>query len=105
MLLVDDDDAGVGDRREDRRPGADDGARVAPPDPVPRLGRAPLRQRRVEERRAAAELALELAGEHGRQRDLRDEPDGAPAAPSASAIARRYTSVLPLPVTPWRSAG
>ena len=87
VLLVDDEEAGVGHGREGRRAGADDGERVARANPVPGLGPLSLREGRVQHGRALGELPPELAGEDRGERDLRHEPDR--AAPGVERRANR----------------
>ncbi len=80
MLLVDDDHAQVGYGREDRRPGADDDARLARGD-AGVLGAAPGRgDAAVEDGDRVTEAGGEARGGLRRERDLRHEHDRAPPA-------------------------
>ena len=80
MLLVDDDQAEPADRREDRRAGADDDARLAARDPLTLV--APLRvgEPRVEDRDPVAEARADPADGLRRERDLGHEHDRAEPA-------------------------
>ena len=64
--------------------------------------RSAAAQRRMHDHDAGAEAAPESIDELRRQRDFRHQHQRLAAVPRcAAAITRRYTSVLPLPVTPY----
>ena len=75
VLLVDADQPEVADRREDRRPRADDDARLAPRDPLALVAALRIGQARVQDREPVAEARREAAGCLRRQRDLRHQHD------------------------------
>ena len=79
MLLVDDDQPDVGERRDDRQPRPDDDVDVAGPDPPPLVGPLALAEARVDERDPRVEVGPEPIDERQRQGDLRDEHEGRPA--------------------------
>jgi hypothetical protein len=79
VLLVHDEQPGVGHRRERRGPRTDHRARVARAHALPRVGALALGQRGVQDGGERAELARELAREDGRQRDLGHQPHRAAA--------------------------
>ena len=80
MLLVDDDQPEPGQRREDRRAGADDDPRLAAGDPLALVAPLGVGQARVEDRDRVAEARPHPADGLGRERDLRDEQDRPAAA-------------------------
>ena len=80
MLLVDDDQADVGQRREDREPRPDDDVDVARPDPPPLVGPLAVAEPGVDERDPDVEVRPQPVDERQRERDLRDEDEGRPAA-------------------------
>ena len=80
MLLVDDHEAEVAHRREDRRAGADDDPRLAARDPIALVAPLGLPERRVEDRDRVAEALPEAADRLRGERDLRHEHDRAEAA-------------------------
>ena len=105
MLFVDDDEPKVFEGREDGGASADDEIHVAGPDAVPLIVTLAVGQPAVLDRHAIAERGPELRGHLRRQRDLGDEHQHAASERRWCARAsRRYSSVLPLPVTPCRSA-
>ena len=73
MLLVDDDQADVGQRGEDRQPRADDDVHVAGPDPPPFVGPLALAEPGMEQRDPRVEVGPQPIDQRQRQRDLRDE--------------------------------
>ena len=77
MLLVDEEEPRVRDRREGRRPRPDHGARLPGAHAIPGVGALALRERGVENRGLFGELPRELPREDGGERDLRHQPDGA----------------------------
>ena len=104
VLLVDDDEPELRARARTARCG-----RRWPRRPRRRASRVHIAWRsrgvsaRVEDRHLVAEAGAEARDELRRERDLGDEHDRAACrAARAAAMARRYTSVLPEPVTPWR---
>ena len=80
VLLVDADQPEVADRREDRRPRADDDARLAARDPLALVAALGVGQTRVQDRQPVAEARREAAGRLRRQRDLRHQHDRAEPA-------------------------
>ena len=78
VFLVDDEKAGIRDRRESGGSRTDDDAGLPRADAIPRPRALPFRERGVQDRRPIGELAAQLAGEDGSQSDFGDEPDGAP---------------------------
>jgi hypothetical protein len=90
VLLVDHDQAEVGDRREDGAAGTDDQIDVAPPDALPLIVALAVAEAAVLDRDPRAERGAEDRRRRRRQRDLR--------APSA---ARR----VPTPAPRARAAG
>ena len=89
VLFVDDDEAEVGDGREDGRARADDDARFAAADAMPLLGALVRRERGVEQRDLVAEGGVELRGHGGRQADLRHQQNGGAIRDRARAASRR----------------
>ena len=73
MLLVDDDQPGVGERREDRRPRADHDARLAAARRAPGPQSLDVGQRRVQHRERHGEARRETGDQLRRQRDLRHQ--------------------------------
>ena len=105
VLLVDDDQPDVGQRREHRRarPDADPGLAVAQAQPL--VVSLALAEPRVQHRDDVAQPGPEPRQRLRRQCDLGDEHDrGSRPAPGRASTARRYTSVLPEPVTPCSSS-
>ena len=100
VLFIDDDEAEVLHRREHAGPCADDDAAPRRANAPPLLGSFGVVKRRMEDRHPIAEAMIELAGHGGRQRDLGNQQQRTSAAASVASMARRYTSVLPEPVTP-----
>ena len=80
VLLVHAHDAEAAHRREHRRARADDDSRLARSDPLALVAPLRLRQPGVEHRHVVAEARAEAAQRLRRERDLRDEDDGVPAA-------------------------
>ena len=80
VLLVDADQPEVADRRENRRPRADDDARLASRDPLALVASLGVGQTRVQDREPVAEARREAAGRLRRQRDLRHQHDRAEPA-------------------------
>ena len=80
VLLVDDDEAEVGERREDGGARADDDARLAAHDPSPLVPALARTEAAVQHRDAASEAALHAVEELVRERDLGDEEQHRPAA-------------------------
>ena len=76
VLLVDDDQPDVGERRHDRQPRPDHDVDVARPDPPPLVGPLPLPEARMDERDAGVEVRAQPVDERQRQRDLGDEDEG-----------------------------
>ena len=80
MLLVHDDDAGLLQRRKNRRSRADDHLRLARTDSAPLVEALSGRQPRMKHRRVAAEALSEPVDHLRRQRNFRHQHDGrAPA--------------------------
>ena len=79
VLLVDDDQADVRERREQRGAGPHDQVRVAGPDPPPLVGALALAQRGVEHGDPGGQLGTEAVDDGRRQRDLGDQQEGRPA--------------------------
>ncbi len=75
VLLVDDDQPDVGERRHDRQPRPDDDVDVARPDPPPLVGPLPFPEPRVDERDPSVEVRAQPVDERQRQRDLGDEDE------------------------------
>ena len=73
MLLVDDHQADVGERRDERDPRPDDDVGLAGADPSPLVRTFALAEGRVQQRDADGEVGAEPVDDRGRQRDLRDE--------------------------------
>ena len=80
VLLVDDHEAEVAHRREDRRAGADDDPRLAARDAVALVAPLGLPERRVEDRDRVAEALPEPPDRLRGERDLGHEHDRAEAA-------------------------
>ena len=80
MLLVDHDQAGVGDRREDRRARADADPCLTRAQPPPLVVARPGRHLRVKQRNRVAEAAPEAIHGLRSQRDLGHQDDRAPPA-------------------------
>ena len=89
VLLVHDDQPEAPDRREHRRPRADDHVDVAAADAVPLVVALAVRQPAVLDRDAVAEHGAEGAGHRRRQRDLRHQQQHAPARPATACASRR----------------
>ena len=88
VLLVDDDEADVGQRRQDREPRPDDDVHVAAADASPLVGALAVAEAGMDERDPGVEVGPQAIDERQRQRDLRDEDEGRPAGlDSVSAIA------------------
>ena len=79
VLLVDDDDADVAERGEDREPRPGHDVDVAGPDPPPLVGALAVRQPRMDQRDPDAEVRPEPVDDRHRERDLRHEDEGRPA--------------------------
>ena len=79
VLLVDDEQAEVGERREDRRAGADADARLAAAQPAPLVVALAVGEGRVQDRDAVAEPGPEAGHGLRREADLGDEDDRRPA--------------------------
>ena len=79
MLLVDDDQADVGERREHRRARPDADARLARAQPEPLVVALALTEPRVQHRDDVAEARLEPPDGLGREADLGHEHDRAAA--------------------------
>ncbi len=79
VLLVDDDQPQVGNRREHRGAGAHDDPRVALPDAPPLIVPLPRRELAVQHRHRPPEARARRAHEHRRQADLGHEDDRPPA--------------------------
>ena len=77
MLLVDDDEPDVGDRREDRRARADADLRLAGAQPVPLVAALPGRELGVQDGDGVPEAVDEARDDLRRQRDLGHEHDRA----------------------------
>ncbi len=77
MLLVDDDEPEIGDRREDRRPGAHDDARLALADPPPLVVALARRQLAVQHGHRGSEARPRGPHQHRRERDLGHQQDRA----------------------------
>ncbi len=73
MLLVDDDDADVGERGEDGQARPDDDVDVAGADPAPLVGSFALAEPGVEHRDPRREIRPEAIDQRHRECDLRDE--------------------------------
>ena len=80
MLLVDDDEAQLRQRQEQRRAGADHDVDRPFGDQPPGLAALGLRQGRVPDRGCGAEAALEARQPLGRERDFRQQHQDPPAA-------------------------
>ena len=81
VLLVDDDEAEIGERGEDRRPRAHADPRLAPPEPQPLVVALARAEPRVEHGNRVAEALLEAGRRLRRERDLGDQHDGRAATP------------------------
>ena len=79
MLLVDDDDPDVGQRRADGQPRPDDDVDVAAPDAPPLVGPLAVAQPGVDERDPGVEVRPQPVDERQGEGDLRDEDEGRPA--------------------------
>ena len=79
MLLVDDDEPDVGQRREDGQPRADDEVHVARPDPPPLVGPLARPDGRVDQRDPGVEVGPQPVDERQRQRDLGHQHERRPA--------------------------
>ena len=73
MLLVDDHDADIGQRRDDRQPCAHDDVDVAGPDPSPFVCPLAVTQTGVDQRHAGIEVGAQPVDEWHRHRDLGDQ--------------------------------
>ena len=89
MLLVDDDQAEPLERREDRRPRADDDVDVAAADALPLIVALAVGQAAVLDRDAVAERLAEQRGDGRRQRDLRHQHQHASVRAAGRAAASR----------------
>ena len=87
MLLVDDDQADVGERREHRRARPDADPRLAAAQPQPLVVALALAERRVQDRDDVPEARLEAPERLRRERDLGHEHDR--AAPGGERRLRR----------------
>ena len=76
VLLVDDDQREIGNRREDRRARADDHARFAALDAMPLLGAFFVGKRRVQDGDFVAEDLVQIGGDGGREADFRNQQNG-----------------------------
>ena len=79
MLLVDDDEPDVGQRRDDGQPRPDDDVHVARPDAPPLVGALAVAEARVDERDPRVEVRPQPVDERQRQRDLGDQDERRPA--------------------------
>ena len=79
MLLVDDDEAGIGKRGKERRARADDHAGLALAHEVPLVEALAGAEARVQDRDVVAEAAAEAAHGLGGEADLGNEDEGAAA--------------------------
>ncbi len=75
VLLVHDDQADVGERREQRRPGAHHEVDVARPDPAPLVGALALAEARVDQGDPDRELGAQPVDDGRGEGDLRDEQE------------------------------
>ena len=104
VLLVDDDEPDVGKRREQGAACAHHHARRARADEIPLVEALAGRHARMHDGHRVAEASAEAPHRLRRQRDLRHQHARACApAPARARWPRRYTSVLPEPVTPSTS--
>ena len=88
MLLVDDHQADVGERRQDGEPGTDDDVDRAGPDPSPLVGPLARSDGRVDQRHLGVEVGPEPVDQRHRQGDLGDEHERpAGRGPEPAAIA------------------
>ena len=79
VLLVDDHEADVGERREDGQPRPDDDRHRSRPDPPPFVGSLAVTQARMDERDIRVEIGAQPIDERRRERDLGDEHEHRPA--------------------------
>ena len=79
VLLVDDHEADVGERREDGQPRPDDDRHRSRPDPPPFVGSLALTEARMDERDVRVEVGSQPVDERRRERDLGDEHEHRPA--------------------------
>ena len=79
MLLVDDHEADVGERREDGQPRPDDDRHRSRPDPPPFVGSLAITKARMDERDVRVEVGSQPVDERRRERDLGDEHEHRPA--------------------------
>ena len=79
MLLVDDDQADVSQRREDGQPCPHDDVNVARSDAAPLVGSLAVAQSRVNQGNTRGEVGTESVDERHGHRDLGDEDEGPPA--------------------------
>ena len=77
MLLVDDDDPDIGERRQDREPRPDDDVDVAAADAPPLVGALAVAEPRMDDRHPGVEVGAEPVDERERQRDLGDQDERA----------------------------
>ena len=87
MLLVDDDQADIGQRRQHREPRPDDDIDVAVTDPSPFVGPLAIAETGVDQRDAGVEVGPDPIDQGQRQRDLRDQQQRRRPASSAEAMA------------------
>ena len=100
VFLIDDDQAKPWQRCEHRRAGPDHDARLAAVRRAPRIATFHVGKAGVHHRNAGAEAASKAIHQLRGQGDLWYENQSLAAAAMAAAMTRKYTSVLPLPVTP-----
>ena len=79
VLLVDDHEADVGERREDGQPRPDDDRHGSRPDPPPFVGSLAVTKARMDERDVRVEVGSQPVDERRRERDLGDEHEHRPA--------------------------
>ena len=79
VLLVDDHEADLGERREDGQPRPDDDRHRSSPDPPPLVGSLSFAEARMDERDVDVEVGSQPVDERRRKRDFRDEHKHRPA--------------------------
>ena len=104
VLLIHDDEAGIGERRKHRRARADHDVDVAAADAVPLIVALAIGEAAVLNRDRVAERARNSAATCGVSAISGTSISTPRPLLRTASASRRYTSVLPLPVTPWISA-
>ena len=103
LLLVDNDERQIADRREHRRPRPADHPRLAATYAMPLLRPLRIRQPRMQDGDLVAEHLMQIGRHRRSQPNFRNQQDRRPARSSTCRMQARYTAVFPDPVMPCSS--